>query len=84
MSRESNREVQEAAEKLPPDLALLLAAMRSEFEAKLDLRFSKMTNRLLVMGIPLGAAGGFAAEMVRPNLLNDTASFILRVLLAGF
>ena len=83
MAGEWWREVRSASEAdeiqrhLPPDLGLLLAALRSEFDAKLNATVSRLRNQLLVMGIPLGAVGGFAAEWVRTGSSAEAALFFI-------
>lgn len=81
MSALRDQEQSKAREGLAPDLALLLDAMRSENAALLDARIGKLTNRLLMMGIPLGAVGGFAAEMVKPGVIQQGGKAALGFLL---
>jgi hypothetical protein len=61
---------------LPPDLAVLFNAMRSEFDAKLSYSLSKMTNKILLLGVPLGAVGGFVAEMAKPGIARASGTAI--------
>lgn len=66
----------EARDRLTPDLALLLDAMRSEMDSKLDAMYFKLLTRLLAMGIPLGAVGGFVAEMLRPGTTAQALGYL--------
>lgn len=80
-TKQQQRQDQEDVEgKLPPELALLLAAIRSEFEAKIGQSESRLLFRLTLMGIPLGAAGGFVAEIVKPGAAHSALSAVLSFL----
>lgn len=77
MSNEETRTgkaVDEIQAQLPPDHALLLAAFRAEFDAKLQANFARLQVRLLMFGIPLGAVGGFTAELVRPGSVGEAVA----------
>ena len=66
----------EIERQLPPELGLLFQAIRAEFDAKLEARIGKLTNRLLMMGIPIGAVGGFVAELVRPGTAQQALGLL--------
>ena len=70
-SKERDQQFSEVERNLPPDLALLLGAIRAEFDAKLSESSSRLLLRLTLMGIPLGAVGGFVAELVRPGTAHQ-------------
>jgi len=63
---------------LPPDLAVLFNAMRSEFDAKLSYSLSRMTNKILMLGVPLGAVGGFTAELLKPGIAHASVAAVAR------
>lgn len=63
-------------QQLPAEHALLLAAFRAEFDSKLDAGLARLQTRILLFGIPLGAVGGFAAELVRPGSAAQALSLI--------
>lgn len=81
MAEKTPPDVADAVERsLPPDMALLFSALRSEMHARNDALYNKLLTRILLMGIPLGAAGGFVAELVKPGVASQTVEAIFRVL----
>lgn len=71
-------DVSDAVERqLPADLALLFAALRSEMHANNQAMYSKLMLRIVLMGIPVGAVGGFVAEMVRPGSAAQAIGVVL-------
>jgi hypothetical protein len=76
-SSEEQRKSEDLEKLLSPDLALLFGAIRSEFDAKLRAEANRILSRLLMLGIPLGAAGGFAAEWVRSGNTPEAVSILL-------
>jgi len=79
MSAPRNQEEVEGRDHLRPDLALLLDAMRMENKALLDAGLSKMTNKILMLGVPLGAVGGFAAELVKPGVVSGSVEAMMNL-----
>jgi hypothetical protein len=73
-SGDKQRDSEHLEKLLSPDLALLFAAIRSEFDAKIRAESNRIMVRILAMGIPLGAVGGFAAEWVRTGSANAAIS----------
>ena len=63
--------------KLSPELGILFAALRSEFDAKLESEVARLQRNLLLLALPLGAIGGFSAELVRPSTVQVGLSLFL-------
>lgn len=61
---------------LPPELALLLAAFRSEFDAKLSAL--KLWGGLALLGG--GTLGGIISRIAFPSQTHDVAAFVVRAL----
>jgi len=73
MAGEQERKTsQEAERQLPPDLAILLAAIRGEFDAKI--------GGLKAWGVAMclggGAIGGFVAEVIRPGIASQALGLL--------
>jgi hypothetical protein len=75
-SDKSNAGPDELAKHLPADLALLFTAIRAEFDAKLDSRFTKLQYKVVMMGVPLGAVGGLFAELAKPGSVTGFIPFL--------
>lgn len=73
MADEKQRQaVEEIERQLPTDLALLLAALRSEFDAKV----ASLKAWGVAMCLGGGAIGGFVGELIRPVATKEALGLI--------
>lgn len=80
MADKPQPDVSDAVERqLPPDMALLFAALRAEMHARDETLYNKLLSRILIMGIPLGAVGGLVGEVIRPGTAEQVSHAVLRL-----
>lgn len=72
MADEKQRPSDEIERQLPVELALLLTAMRSEFDAKV----ASLKGWGIAMCLGGGAIGGFVGELVRPGVAREALALL--------